>query len=424
MDLLKSDEFKILLVIIGFPSKRGSFVSQKILGYLTWLSKKCKCFNALLYLNEINQNIESGSSFHSSDNEKRSRMTKDVFEKIINDMLQWYNQEDGLIGILDGINITCDKRDTIIKISNENDLKIIFMEDLCENETIQNELSKIKKNSEISNNDFDILDEHLDEIDQNDKKNQKKIIDHTYIRLNNCNSKIIVNKIQTHLENNIVQYSMSLSVKPKNVWISRHGESEYNLSGRIGGDSDLSTRGFTYAKQLPGLLLSTMTNGEKDLNIVCWVSTLKRTHQTCSYIKCSNIKVYDCLDEINAGDCDKMTYDEIQRLYPDDFKARNSNKFHFRYKNGESYYDVINRLAPLVIELEKQENVLIITHQAVLRCLFSYFMNISHDKIPWIPIPLHNLIKIHSRALDITIDEWRADIEAVSTQIEKCSFND
>ena len=33
--------------------------------------------------------------------------------------------------------------------------------------------------------------------------------------------------------------------------IEQHGESEFNVSGRIGGDSDLSPRGLTYARALP-----------------------------------------------------------------------------------------------------------------------------------------------------------------------------
>ena len=36
--------------------------------------------------------------------------------------------------------------------------------------------------------------------------------------------------------------------------ISQHGESKFNLDGKIGGDADLSERGELYALKLPGLL--------------------------------------------------------------------------------------------------------------------------------------------------------------------------
>lgn len=36
---------------------------------------------------------------------------------------------------------------------------------------------------------------------------------------------------------------------------------------------------------------------------------------------------------------------------------------------GESYRDVVVRLEPVIMELERQDNVLVIGHQAIIRCL-------------------------------------------------------
>ena len=35
--------------------------------------------------------------------------------------------------------------------------------------------------------------------------------------------------------------------KPRKIFLTRHGESEYNRQGKIGGDSPLSERGESYA---------------------------------------------------------------------------------------------------------------------------------------------------------------------------------
>lgn len=35
----------------------------------------------------------------------------------------------------------------------------------------------------------------------------------------------------------------------------------------------------------------------------------------------------------------------------------------------QSYEDLVARLEPVIMELERQQNVLVIGHQAVLRCL-------------------------------------------------------
>lgn len=76
-----------------------------------------------------------------------------------------------------------------------------------------------------------------------------------------------------------------------------------------------------------------------------------------------------------------MTYEEIQRKLPEDFKARDQNKFYYRYPRGESYEDLVARLEPVIMELERQGNVLVVSHQAVLRCLLAYFLDKSAGKV-------------------------------------------
>ena len=58
---------------------------------------------------------------------------------------------------------------------------------------------------------------------------------------------------------------------------------------------------------------------------------------------------------------------QIEKYYPEDAEARDEDKFMYRYRGGESYRDVVVRLEPIIMELERQENILIIAHQAVSR---------------------------------------------------------
>ena len=66
-----------------------------------------------------------------------------------------------------------------------------------------------------------------------------------------------------------------------------------------------------------------------------------------------------------------LTYEEIEARYPDEYAARQAAKLTYRYPyGGESYVDVLSRLQPMILELERvREPVLIIAHQAVLRVL-------------------------------------------------------
>lgn len=85
----------------------------------------------------------------------------------------------------------------------------------------------------------------------------------------------------------------------------------YNLDGKLGGDSDLSPRGKQYAKMLPGLIKEKL--GDKEL--VVWTSTLKRTIQTSELLPYPK-QSRKSLDELDAGVCDGLTYEQVEvRLY-------------------------------------------------------------------------------------------------------------
>jgi broad specificity phosphatase PhoE len=73
------------------------------------------------------------------------------------------------------------------------------------------------------------------------------------------------------------------------------------------------------------------------------------------------------------GVCEGLTYEEIQERFPEEFAQRDRDKYHYRYQGGESYQDLVARLEPVIMELERQENVMVVCHQAVARCLLAYF---------------------------------------------------
>ena len=67
------------------------------------------------------------------------------------------------------------------------------------------------------------------------------------------------------------------------------------------------------------------------------------------------------------------------------------------------------------MELERSENILIVTHQAVLRCIYAYFMKYDQQHSPWLNVPLHTLIKLTPRAYGTQEEVFKAGIDAVST---------
>jgi broad specificity phosphatase PhoE len=125
-----------------------------------------------------------------------------------------------------------------------------------------------------------------------------------------------------------------------------------------------------------------------------WTSTLKRTVVTGVIVSKVALNLR-ALDEIDAGICDGLTYEEIKEQMPEEFYARARDKFRYRYPRGESYADVIQRLEPVIVELERQRApVLIIAHQAVLRALYGYLMGRPQDECPYLEMPLHTVIQL------------------------------
>jgi 6-phosphofructo-2-kinase/fructose-2,6-biphosphatase 2 len=150
--------------------------------------------------------------------------------------------------------------------------------------------------------------------------------------------------------------------------------------------------------------------------LTVWTSTLKRTIATARFLPENyNQLQWKALDELDAGVCDGMTYQEIKDVYPEDFVARDEDKYNYRYRGGESYRDVVIRLEPIIMELERSEDILIVTHQAILRCIYAYFMKKDQSRSPWMNVPLHCLIKLTPRAYGTDEERYQADIPAVST---------
>jgi len=80
---------------------------------------------------------------------------------------------------------------------------------------------------------------------------------------------------------------------------------------------------------------------------------------------------------------------------------------------------VVVRLEPVIMELERQENILIIGHQAILRCLYAYFHHLPQEDLPYVKIPLHTVIKLTPKAYGCDEERYALPIQAVDTHRPK-----
>lgn len=173
----------------------------------------------------------------------------------------------------------------------------------------------------------------------------------------------------------------------KVIYLSRHGQSQFNVKKLIGGNSGLTPEGEKYSKLLFDFF--------KDKKVKVWTSQLKRTIQTGQYFDQDKIQRFAELNEINSGICDSMTYQQIEEKYPAEFSKRKNNKYFYRYPEGESYYDINQRLKNIYHKIdESQEDILIIAHQAVLRVLISNYIKRDVEEIPYLEVSLNTIYKI------------------------------
>ena len=139
----------------------------------------------------------------------------------------------------------------------------------------------------------------------------------------------ITNNVRGYLTTTIVSFVMNLHPEPKPIFFTRHGQSEYNLEDRIGGDPNLTAFGKQYAQML-GRFVSTIEYCDVN-RLAVWTSCKRRTVQTAEYIECNSRVRWAALNEIDAGICEDLTYTEMGQKYPEIARQRRKDKLNFRY---------------------------------------------------------------------------------------------
>uniref|UniRef100_A0A8C3V8F9 6-phosphofructo-2-kinase/fructose-2,6-bisphosphatase 2 n=1 Tax=Catharus ustulatus TaxID=91951 RepID=A0A8C3V8F9_CATUS len=413
-----------LIVMIGLPARGKTYMSKKLTRYLNWIGVPTKVFNLGVYRREAVKSYKS-YDFFRHDNKEAMEIRKRCALVALEDVKSYLLEESGQIAVFDATNTTRERRDLILNFAKENAFKVFFVESVCDDpEVIAANILEVK----VSSPDYpeihreNVMDDFLKRIecykvtyqpldpDAYDK-------DLSFIKVINVGQRFLVNRVQDYIQSKIVYYLMNIHVQPRTIYLCRHGESEYNLLGRIGGDSGLSARGKQFSQALKKFI-----EEQEIVELKVWTSQLKRTIQTAESLGVL-YEQWKILNEIDAGVCEEMTYAEIEAKYPEEFAMRDQDKYLYRYPGGESYQDLVQRLEPVIMELERQGNVLVISHQAVMRCLLAYFLDKSADELPYLRCPLHTILKLTPVAYGCKVETITLNVEAVNTHRDKPSLN-
>ncbi|TPX51279.1 hypothetical protein SeMB42_g00279 [Synchytrium endobioticum] len=416
---------KLCVAMVGLPARGKTYVARKIVRYLNWLGYPARIYNVGQYRREAVGAVQQ--DFWDHTNQEANTLRNNLSMRALKDMIQWLQTPTACVAIYDAANTTPEKRKFVLDACNEEGVQVMFVESICDDQTIIMENIKEVK---ISSPDYAGIDpeeavkDFMQRIKQQESTYEKistKEMDELsptsvpFIQLVNIGTQVLLNRIRGYLPSRICYFCMNLNIAPRHIYMSRHGESDFNVAGKIGGNSNLSKRGEIYAQKLPRVIAA---NVEPHIKLSVWTSTLKRTMQTAAGLPYPKIQ-WRALDELDSGLCDGLTYEEIDEKYPLEAAERARDKFLYRYPGGESYRDLVQRLEPIIMELERPRDpdrqILIISHQAVIRALYAYFMDISPEELPYVNVPLHTVFRLTPKAYKCEEVTWKVDVPAVST---------
>ena len=164
--------------------------------------------------------------------------------------------------------------------------------------------------------------------------------------------------------------STETASKTKEIYIIRHGQTDFNVKQVVQGrgvNSDLNDTGLQQAKAFFD------SYHPIDFDVV-YTSKLKRTHQTVAHFLNKNIQheVRDNIDEIDWGIFEGVEHDpSLQKEYYDIISGWANGDLTIKIEGGESAQDLADRLIPFVEEIKTSEHktILACTHGRTLRVL-------------------------------------------------------
>ena len=156
------------------------------------------------------------------------------------------------------------------------------------------------------------------------------------------------------------------------LYLVRHGATPLTKEDRFSGaeNVDLSEEGRRHVQHLAVRLAD-------DKIAAIYASPLDRTMDTARILGRPHKLTpapRDGLREISHGHWEGLTRKEVEKQFPDEYTAWESDPFTFAPESGESGISVLARALPVIREIvvnHPGQNVLVVSHKATLRLILS-----------------------------------------------------
>lgn len=453
----------LIIVCVGLPARGKSYITKKLQRYLNWMQYETKIFNVG---NVRRQNDEKPSNiplegngaqhdskFFDHENKENFRRREEWAKETLDQLLDYIMNGSGSVGIFDATNSTKARRKWIVETINQRTqgaIKVLFLESICTDSFIIEKNIRLK----LSGPDYKHIDRNealrdfrnrlanyekvYETIDDEEEEENEKY-DISYVKIVNAGKKVVSYNIQGYLASQAVFFLLNFNLAERQIWLAPSGESTNNVKGRLGGDSSLSDYGMKFSKALPKFVskkrlefklhqlskryvnsdavndLTTFSkHNQIDPPFNIWTSMMKRSIQTASFFPKSQyqVKNFRMLNDIGCGSLDGINHTDFSKEHNSEYESRLKNKLSYRYPGpgGESYLDVINRLKPIIIELERlKDHVLITSHTVITRVLLGYFINLSEEMMTDLEIGHGHVYCIEPKPYGLDLKVWAFD---------------
>ncbi|KAH7910265.1 6-phosphofructo-2-kinase-domain-containing protein [Hygrophoropsis aurantiaca] len=430
---------KILILTVGLPARGKTHISRALERYLRWMGVKTQVVSLGDYRRKTLGGAQKLPPDYFTLGEKSPetlalrKMVSEGCEQLIWDFFH----AGGQVVIYDANNGTRANRQALAEKFDKEGIHVIILESVCDNkEIIETNIRNVK----ISSPDYrgwnpdKAVEDYYGRIRL--REQAYETVEETtwpFIRIINVGEKIMVNNIRGYLKSRIVFFLMNIHNRFRMIYFARSGQSLIEHSYKA--DSDLSPAGWEYAERLKEFVIERRARSleqrgfnPSDRRLVIWTSTRSRAHHTAwPFLSSSQIspipptislapdagsaptttriahgpsltvKVIEKpqMSEINPGVWDGLTPDQARKFYPEEWARFVKDPYAFRAPRAESYHDLSVRLEPILIELEREkEDLLIIGHSSVIRCLLSYLIGLPASEIPAIEIARGDLLEV------------------------------
>ncbi|KAK0720647.1 6-phosphofructo-2-kinase-domain-containing protein [Lasiosphaeris hirsuta] len=406
---------RIAIVMVGLPARGKTHICVSMARYLQWLGVKTRIFHLGDYRRAT---VGEGGQvpqdyFYPNASPASVMLRQKILKKCREDIYGWLNHENGQVAIYDAVNPTASGRRSLAKEFAKHDVQTLFIESFVDDEEI---LKENARNVKISSPDVGFHGMDPDEAaNRYLQRIQTKIPvfetmqeeELNYIKMINAGQAFFYNNVSfNYLSHRIVFYLTNLHIKSRTTFFVRAGTATEEDSYKA--DAPLSEAGKAYAVKMTETLIkhreqerqAVIDGGGRDLPLrplSVWTSTRLRTIQTGEPLKEQGYKVRQRsqMSQINPGVCEKLSERAIRSLYSEEVEKHELDPYHHRYPRAESYHDLAVRLEPIILELEREQNdLLIIAHESVLRVLYAYLMHCSTRDIPKLKFPRDEIIEI------------------------------